>query len=111
MLDEPTLGKERDAVFEGDATGGAATSGFQTRALLRLIFVIVAVAAVLWAVYALAAVLLLVVLAMFFAYLIAPLVELVRQPFVLRSRERLMPRAAAIGIVYIVLFGSGVVAS
>jgi len=111
MLDEPTLWKERDAVFEGDATGGAATSGFQTRALLRLIFVIVAVAAVLWAVYALAAVLLLVVLAMFFAYLIAPLVEVVRRPFVRRSRERLMPRAAAIGIVYIVLFGSGVVAS
>lgn len=111
MLDEPTLLKEREAVFEGDATGGAATSGFQTRALLRVILVIVAVAAALWAVYSLAGVLLLVVLAMFFAYLIAPLVEVVRRPFILRGRERLMPRAAAIGIVYIALFGSGVVAS
>jgi predicted PurR-regulated permease PerM len=108
MLDEPPLLKEREAVVEGDR---AATLGFQTRALLRVIFVIVAVAAALWAVYALAAVLLLVVLAMFFAYLIAPLVEVVRRPFILRSRERLMPRAAAIGIVYIMLFGSGVVAS
>ena len=74
MLDEPTLLKERDAVAEGVAIGTAVTSGPQTRALLRVIFVILAVAVALWALYALKAVLLLVVLAMFFAYLIAPLV-------------------------------------
>ena len=111
MLDEPTLLKEREAVAERAAIGQAGTSGLQTRPLLRVIFVILAVAVALWALYALKAVLLLVVLAMFFAYLIAPLVEVVRRPFVLRRLERLMPRALAIGVVYIVLFGSGVVAS
>ena len=111
MLDEPTQLKQREAVAEGPPIGAAATSGPQTRALLRVIFVILAVAAALWALYALEAVLLLVVLAMFFAYLIAPLVEVVRRPFILRRCERLMPRSLAIGVVYIMLFGSGVVAS
>ena len=95
MLDEPTQLKQREAVAEGPPIGAAATSGPQTRALLRVIFVILAVAAALWALYALEAVLLLVVLAMFFAYLIAPLVEVVRRPFILRRCERLMPRSLA----------------
>ena len=64
MLDEPTQLKQREAVAEGPPIGAAATSGPQTRALLRVIFVILAVAAALWALYALEAVLLLVVLAM-----------------------------------------------
>jgi predicted PurR-regulated permease PerM len=51
-------------------------------------------------------VLLLLVLAIFFAYLIAPLVELVHRPLNIRGRERLMPRPLAIGIVYLVIFGS-----
>ncbi len=62
--------------------------------------------AVLWVFYALTGVLLLVVLAIFFAYLIAPLVELVRRPFKLRGRERTLPRGVAIGVVYFAIFGS-----
>jgi predicted PurR-regulated permease PerM len=50
-------------------------------------------------------VLLLLVLAIFFAYLVAPLVELVHRPFKLGGRERLMPRALAIGVVYLAIFG------
>ena len=65
MLDEPTQLKQREAVAEGPPIGAAATSGPQTRALLRVIFVILAVAAALWALYALEAVLLLVALAIF----------------------------------------------
>ena len=40
----------------------------------------------------------------FFAYLVAPLVDLVQRPVRLGKRERVMPRGLAIGIVYVVLF-------
>lgn len=62
--------------------------------------------AVRWVFVALTSVLLVVVLAIFFAYLIAPLVELVRRPFNARGRERVMPRGLAIGVVYLAIFGS-----
>jgi predicted PurR-regulated permease PerM len=45
-----------------------------------------------------------VVLSVFFAYLVAPLVDLVQRPFRIRGYERMMPRALAIVIVYVVLF-------
>jgi predicted PurR-regulated permease PerM len=62
-----------------------------------------------WVFYALTGVLLVVVLAIFFAYLIAPLIELVRKGLARRGRgdePRLLPRTAAIAIVYVVIFGS-----
>ncbi|MDT5296720.1 MAG: family transporter, partial [Acidobacteriota bacterium] len=59
-----------------------------------------------WFLYELTGVLLVIVLAVFFAYLIAPLVELVRKPFNARGRERVMPRGLAIGAVYLAIFGS-----
>jgi len=51
-------------------------------------------------------VLLLLVLSIFFAYLIAPLVELVHRPIYVRGRARLMPRVLAIGIVYVLIFSA-----
>jgi predicted PurR-regulated permease PerM len=81
-----------------------------SRALLWVIFLGLVIyylfEGVLWVFYALTGVLLLVVLAIFFAYLISPLVELVRRPFNLRGRERTLPRGLAIGVVYLVIFGS-----
>ncbi|PYT00894.1 MAG: hypothetical protein DMF65_08255 [Acidobacteria bacterium] len=62
--------------------------------------------AVRWVFDALTGILLVVVLAIFFAYLIAPLVELLRRPFHARGRERVMPRWLAIAVVYIAIFGS-----
>src|SRR6185503_11449858 len=59
--------------------------------------------------YKLTAVILLVVLSIFFAYLVAPLVDLVQRPIRMGRRERIMPRGLAIGIVYVILFvGFGV---
>src|SRR5438067_1144502 len=78
----------------------------QTRAVLRLILIVLLVAGFIWALYRLTSVLLLLVLSIFFAYLIAPLVELVHRPIYFRGRARLMPRAIAIGIVYLLLFGA-----
>jgi predicted PurR-regulated permease PerM len=65
-----------------------------------------AVAALLWVLYALEGVILLVVLSIFFAYLIAPLVEVFRRPLVIGGRERRMPPAFAIGVVYLLFFVS-----
>jgi predicted PurR-regulated permease PerM len=78
----------------------------QTRAILRVIFIALAVAAALWLLYVLEGVILLVVLAIFFAYLIAPLVEFVHRPFQMGGQERVVPRPIAIGIVYVVIFGA-----
>ena len=82
----------------------------RTRTVVRVTLVVIAVWLLFdsarWALSRLKGVLLLLVLAVFFAYLIAPLVELVRRPIRLRGREKLMPRAMAIGVVYLFLFGS-----
>src|SRR5438552_17920017 len=76
----------------------------QTRVVLRIVAILLAVAAFLWIVYKLTTVLLLVVLSVFFAYLVAPLVDLVQRPLRIGGRERVIPRGLAIGIVYVVLF-------
>ena len=62
-----------------------------------------------WVFYALTGVLLVIVLAIFFAYLISPLIELVRKGLATRDRKgeaRLLPRTAAIALVYVAIFGS-----
>ena len=81
-----------------------------TRSLLWVVLLSLAlyylIKATLWVFYALTGILLVVILAIFFAYLIAPLVELVSRPFKARGRERLMPRGLAIGVVYLAIFGT-----
>ena len=62
-----------------------------------------------WVLYRIEGVILLIVLSIFFAYLIAPLVEFVRRPFHVRG-ETIMPRVAALAVVYIVIFGSLILA-
>src|SRR5712675_1154220 len=76
----------------------------QTRAILRIIVLLLAVAAFLWIVYKLTTVLLLLVLSIFFAYLVAPLVDLVEKPVYIGGRHRQTPRGLAIGVVYLFLF-------
>ncbi|MGI8653819.1 MAG: AI-2E family transporter [Pyrinomonadaceae bacterium] len=97
---------ETAATATETAAAATETSAVQTRAVLRVILIALAVAAALWMLYALEGVILLVVLAIFFAYLISPVVEFLRRPFHLRGQERVMPRALAVGIVYLVLFGA-----
>jgi predicted PurR-regulated permease PerM len=98
--------KEIKQVAETAAVAAAEASWPQTRAILRVIFIVLAVGAALWIIRAITGVILLIVLAIFFAYLIAPLVEFVHRPFQLRGREHIMPRVLAIAIVYLLLFGS-----
>ncbi len=72
---------------------------------LQVLGLILVLAALLWALRRLEGVLLLIVLSIFFAYLIAPLVALVRRPIVLRGRSRSIPLSAAIGAVYALILG------
>lgn len=90
----------------------------RTRAVLRLVtptllwlilaavVIVYSIEGVIWIFKALTGVLLVIILAVFFAYLIAPLVELIQSRFSLASRGRELPRWVAVGVVYLVLFGS-----
>ncbi|MGZ5434793.1 MAG: AI-2E family transporter [Pyrinomonadaceae bacterium] len=81
-----------------------AQTWLQTRAVLRILVLLLLVAGLLWITYRLTPLILLIVLSIFFAYLIAPLVDLVQQPLRIGGRERVIPRSLAIAIVYVVLF-------
>ena len=82
-----------------------------TRAILRLVLLLLAVAAGLWVLFALQGVILLLLLSMLFAYLIAPLVELLCRPLTWGSRRWTVPRPLAIAAVYLGLFASISIAS
>ncbi len=82
----------------------AVAAWVQTRVVLRIVVILLAVAALLWVIYKLTTVLLLVVLSVFFAYLVAPLVDVVQRPVRIGGRERVIPRGLAIAVVYVVLF-------
>ena len=60
----------------------------------------------LWILYRLRSILLLVILAVFFAYLVAPLIRVVRRPIPARGRSVMLPLPLAIGAVYLVILGS-----
>src|SRR5919107_4895416 len=81
-----------------------ATRSLMWVVLLGLLFYYL-IKATLWVFYALTGILLVIVLAIFFAYLIAPLVELVRKAFATPGKggeQRLLPRSLSIAVVYAV---------
>jgi predicted PurR-regulated permease PerM len=77
----------------------------QSRAILRDLFIVATVGAGIWVANRLGRILLMLVLAMFLAYVIAPLVELVQHPFGLGGRARKLSRGTAIALVYLLLAG------
>lgn len=106
MNDQQTLKETAELA----AVEAVQTSGLQTRAVVRMVllilFILLAAITAIFVLRALTSVLLLVVLAIFFAYLVAPLVEFARRPFNLLGHKRTIPRALAIGLVYLVIFGA-----
>jgi len=74
-----------------------------TRVVLRVVFMLACFAILLWLLLSLTTVLLLLVLSVFFCYLIAPVVRLCEQPVWIAGREVKLPRAAAIGMVYLLM--------
>ena len=82
----------------------------QTRVILRVIIIILAVALTLWIVVKLTAVILLLILSVFFAYLVSPLVDFLRRPIPISGKERVMPRVLAISLAYLIIVGAIVIA-
>jgi predicted PurR-regulated permease PerM len=82
------------------------SSRLVVRTTLQILFLVLAVAAALWILYRLRGLLLLLVLAVFFAYLVAPFVGFCRRPVVVRGRRFVLPLPAAIAVVYVFIFGS-----
>ncbi len=92
------------------AKAAAEASWTQTRVILRVIIIVLAVALTLWIIVKLTEIILLLILSVFFAYLVSPLVEFLRRPITIRGRERAMPRVVAISLAYLIIIGGIVVA-
>ncbi len=82
----------------------------QTRVILRVIIIVLAVAVTLWVLVKLTGVILLLILSVFFAYLVSPLVDFLRRPIPLSGKERVMPRVLAISLAYLIIVGAIVIA-
>jgi predicted PurR-regulated permease PerM len=67
---------------------------------------VAAVGAAVWVAHRLGRIVLVLVLAMFFAYVIAPIVELLEHPVSFRGQSRRLPRGLAITVVYLMLAGA-----
>lgn len=74
-----------------------------TRAVLRVILIVLAVALTLWVIVKLTGVILLLILSIFFAYFVAPLVEFLSRPIRVSGRKFAMPRALAIVFSYLII--------
>jgi len=101
------VNREETKEIAGSAAKAAVeASGPPTRVILRVIIIILAVLLVLWVIVKLTGVILLLVLSIFFAYLVSPLVEFLRRPIHIRDRTLVMPRVLAISLAYVILFAA-----
>ena len=74
-----------------------------TRAVLRVILIVLVVAVTLWIIVKLTGVILLLILSVFFAYFVAPLVEFLSRPIRISGRKFAIPRALAIVFSYLII--------
>ena len=77
--------------------------GPSTRVVLRIIFVLLAVIALLWIISKITGIILLLVLSIFFAYLVSPFVEFLRRPRTIGNRTIAIPKAGAIALSYLTI--------
>jgi len=81
----------------------AEVAGPPTRVVLRVIFILLVVTGVLWIISKITGIILLLVLSIFFAYLVSPLVEFLRRPRTLGKRTIAIPKVVAIGLSYVII--------
>jgi predicted PurR-regulated permease PerM len=91
------------------ARAAAEGSWPQTRVVLRVILIVLAVLVTLWIIVKLTGVILLLILSIFFAYLVAPLVEFLSRPIHVSGRKFAIPRALAIALSYLIIVAAVVV--
>ena len=73
------------------------------RLVLRVIFLIIAVISVLWIISKITGIILLLVLSIFFAYLVSPLVEFLRRSRTIGHRTIEIPKIVAITLAYLII--------
>lgn len=81
-------------------------AGPPVRVVLRVILVILLVIGTLWVLYKLTTVILLLVLSVFFAYLVSPLVDILRRPRYFGGRRIALPLPIAIAFAYLLIFAA-----
>ena len=92
------------------ATTAVEASRRQTRLIFRVIVILLAVALTIYILYKLTGLILLLILSVFFAYLVHPLVELIKRPIRLFGRKWTMPHILAISLSYLIIIGALVLA-
>jgi predicted PurR-regulated permease PerM len=85
------------------ATAAVEAYGPPNRVILRIIFILLFVAGVVWIIYKITGIILLLVLSIFFAYLVSPLVEILRRPRRVGSRTLAIPKVLAIVLAYAII--------
>ena len=83
-----------------------ASQGPSTRVVLRVFIVLLAVIGVLWVIYKITGILLLLVLSIFFAYFVSPLVEFLRRQRTIAGRTIAIPKVVAIALSYLIILAA-----
>ena len=95
---------------QAEINAQALSSLLRTRNIVRIVLIVIlllfAFVALLWIISKLTGIILLVILAVFLAYLLDPLVDFVQRPFARGIRPSFLPRPIAIAIVYLAIFGA-----
>jgi len=102
--------KETKEAAVSAAKAAVEAYGPPTRVILRVIFILLVVVGLLWVISKITGIILLLVLSIFFAYLVSPLVEFLRQPRRIWDREVAIPKTLAIGLAYLAILGAIVLA-
>ena len=105
---EPAASAAKTAVVTKEAAATAAKAAVEaygppTRVVLRLIFILLVVIGLLWVISKITGIILLLVLSIFFAYLVSPLVEFIRRPVTIGDRTIAIPKVAAITVAYLLV--------
>jgi predicted PurR-regulated permease PerM len=77
--------------------------GPSNRVVLRITVLLLLVIAVLWILSKITGIILLLVLSIFFAYLVSPLVEFLRRPRTIGKQTLEIPKVAAIALAYVII--------
>jgi predicted PurR-regulated permease PerM len=107
-MNDKRLTVSKETTKEAAATAAKAAVeayGPPTRVILRVIFILLFVIAALFLTYKLTGIILLLVLSIFFAYLVSPLVEFIRRPRTIGERTVAIPKVLAIGLAYVIILG------
>lgn len=83
-----------------------ASHGPSTRVVLRVILVLLAVIGLIWVISRITGIILLLVLSIFFAYLVSPLVEFLKRERTIGGRKIAIPKVVSIALAYLIIIAA-----